>query len=138
MFDPAELGKLRLLERVSLLNVRDQIDRCPVRELAEGDVLLSMGEANDVMYMVLAGRMSIHLEGGPTSEPVAFIAAGQSVGELSVLDGSPASAFVVAAEPSRVLAVDRTTFWNLVDASHDFSINLLVLLAQRLRANNTT
>ena len=138
MFDPAELSKLKLLERVSLLNVRDQIDRCPVRELGEGEVLLSMGQPNDVMYMVLTGKMSIHLEGGPSTDPVAFIAGGQSVGELSVLDGSPASAYVVAAERTRVLAVDRTTFWNLVDASHDFAINLLVLLAQRLRANNTT
>jgi diguanylate cyclase (GGDEF)-like protein len=138
MVDQAELGKLSLLERVSLLNVQDLIDRCPLRELKEGDVLLSMGEPNDVMYMVLSGKMSIHLEGGPSTDPVAFIAAGQSVGELSVLDGSPASAYVVAAEATRVLAVDRTTFWNLVDASHDFSINLLVLLAQRLRANNTT
>jgi diguanylate cyclase (GGDEF)-like protein len=90
------------------------------------------------MYMILAGRMSVHLEGGPASEPVAFIEAGQTVGELSVLDARPASAHVVAAEPTRLLVVDHGIFWNLVDASHDFAINLLMLLAQRLRANNTT
>jgi diguanylate cyclase (GGDEF)-like protein len=136
--DPAELANLRVLEGVDLEHARGLLDRCRVATLAPGEVLLTMGQANAVMYMILAGRMSVHLEGGPSTEPVAFIGAGQTVGELSVLDTSPASAYVVAAEPTRVLVVDHTVFWNLVDASHDFSINLLMLLAQRLRANNTT
>ncbi len=136
--DPAELANLKVLEGVDLEHVRGLLDSCRVAMLAPGDVLLTMGQSNAVMYMILAGRMSVHLEGGPASEPVAFIEAGQTVGELSVLDARPASAHVVAAEPTRVLVLEHGLFWNLVDASHDFSINLLMLLAQRLRANNTT
>ncbi|HVH44514.1 MAG TPA: GGDEF domain-containing protein [Labilithrix sp.] len=136
--DPSELAKLRVLEGVDLEHVQALLERCRVASLAPGEVLLTMGQPNAVMYMILAGRMSVHLEGGPATEPVAFIEAGQTVGELSVLDTRPASAFVVAAEPTRVLALDHNLFWNLVDASHDFSINLLMLLAHRLRANNTT
>jgi diguanylate cyclase (GGDEF)-like protein len=45
---------------------------------------------------------------------------------------------VVAAERTRVIAVNETIFWNLVNASHDFAINLLFSLAGRLRANNST
>lgn len=136
--EPSELANLKVLDGVDLEHVRGLLDRCRIATLAPGEVLLTMGQPNAVMYMILAGRMSVHLEGGPASEPVAFIEAGQTVGELSVLDTSPASAHVVAAEPTRVLVVDHGVFWNLVDASHDFSINLLMLLAQRLRANNTT
>ncbi|MBS2016217.1 MAG: GGDEF domain-containing protein [Deltaproteobacteria bacterium] len=136
--DPAELGKLTVLERVSLENVQGQLERCEVRTLERGAVLLTMGQPNSVMYMILAGKLSVHLEGGPASEPVAYLEAGQTVGELSVLDARPASAHVVAAETSRVLAVDGATFWALVDESHDFAINLLLLLTQRLRANNAT
>jgi diguanylate cyclase (GGDEF)-like protein len=136
--DSAELGHLKVLEGVDLQHVGALLERCRIAFLAPGDVLLTMGQPNAVMYMILSGRMSVHLEGGPSSEPVAFIEAGQTVGELSVLDASPASAHVVAAEPTRVLVLDHAIFWNLVDASHDFSINLLMLLAQRLRANNTT
>ncbi|MBN9161598.1 MAG: hypothetical protein BGO98_12740 [Myxococcales bacterium 68-20] len=136
--DPAELANLRVLEGVDLDHIRGLLDRCPVVSLAPGEVLLTMGRPNAVMYMILAGRMSVHLEGGTSSDPVAFIEAGQTVGELSVLDASPASAHVIAAEPTRLVVVDHALFWNLVDASHDFSINLLMLLAQRLRANNTT
>lgn len=136
--DPGELAKLRVLEGVDLGHIAGLLERCPVATLAPGEVLLTMGQPNAVMYMILAGRMSVHLEGGPSSDPVAFIEAGQTVGELSVLDASPASAHVIAADTTRVLVVDHGLFWNLVDASHDFAINLLMLLAQRLRANNTT
>lgn len=132
------LGRLKVFEGVDLPTVETQLAGRAIHELATGDVLLTMGVSNNVMYMVLDGRLSVHLEGGPQSEPVAFIGAGETVGELSVLDERPASAHVVAAEPSRVMPVDDKTFWSLVDASHDFSINLLMLLAQRLRANNTT
>lgn len=132
------LEKLKVFEGVELDAVEKHLSAHEPRALRPGEVLLSMGQTNSVMYMVLEGKLSIHLEGGPTSEPVAFIGAGETVGELSVLDARPASAHVVAAEPSSVLAVDDKTFWSMVNASHDFAINLLMLLAQRLRANNTT
>jgi diguanylate cyclase (GGDEF)-like protein len=69
---------------------------------------------------------------------VAHIDAGQSVGELSVIDHRPTSAYVLAACPSRLLEVDEETFWRLVAASHEFAKNLLLMLTQRLRANNFT
>ncbi|HEY8078535.1 MAG TPA: GGDEF domain-containing protein [Labilithrix sp.] len=138
MLDAAEIARLKVLEGVESPSVVHLLDDCEVRALAPGEVLLTMGAPNAVMYMILAGRLSVHLEGGPQSEPVAYLEAGETVGELSVLDARPASAHVVAAEPTRVVAVDGKAFWSLVDASHDFAINLLLVLAGRLRANNTT
>ncbi len=132
------LGKLKIFEGVSIDSVAGPLVGCEVRELRPGEVLLTMGQPHGVMYMVVEGRLSVHLEGGPASEPVAFIGEGETVGELSVIDERPASAHVIAAETSRVVTVDAPTFWALVNASHDFAINLLMLLAQRLRANNTT
>src|SRR6185369_8403111 len=136
--DSAELRHLKVLEGVDVDHIRGLLERCQIATLASGEVLLTMGQPNSIMYMILAGRMSVHLDGGPQSEPVAFLEAGQPVGELSVLDSRQASAHVVAAEPTRLLVVDHGLFWSLVDASHDFAINLLMLLAQRLRANNAT
>ena len=135
--DPAELYNLKVLQGVSLASVEDLLAACEMRELNEGDVLISEGQQNHELYMVLSGRLCVHLE-SPKSQPVAWLEAGETVGELSVLDPSPASAWVVAAAPSRLLAVDERTFWRVVDASHEFAVNLLLLLAQRLRANNST
>ncbi len=139
MLDPNELRKLKVLEGVGLESIEGQLGRERVRSLAPGEVLLEMGQTPcEHMYMILAGRLSVHLDGGADSEPIAHLEAGETVGELSMLDGSPASAYVVASGPARVLVVGESVFWTLVDVSHDFAINLLVLLAQRLRSNNST
>ncbi|HEY5948079.1 MAG TPA: GGDEF domain-containing protein [Kofleriaceae bacterium] len=132
-----ELYGLKALDGVSLDSVEELLEGCELRRLAPGEVLLSLGQANDTMYMILSGELSIHLE-GPTSEAVAKLGAGETVGELSVIDQAPASAYVVAAEPTRLIAIDEPRFWNLVNASHGFAINLLLSLSQRLRANNST
>lgn len=132
------LAKLKMFEGVDLDALEAELAAPRVHELAPGGVLLTMGQPNLLMYVVVEGRLSVHLEGGPESDPVAFIGEGETVGELSVLDESPASAHVVAADPSRVLAIDGPTFWGMVNASHAFAKNLLVLLAGRLRANNST
>lgn len=135
--DPRELYNLRVLQGVSLASVDPLLDRCELRQLAPGEVLIEQGKPNRVMYMILSGRLSVHLD-TRDAEPVAHLDAGETVGELSVIDNAPASAFVRAAAPSRLLVVGEAVFWDLVQASHDFAINLLFSLGQRLRANNST
>lgn len=136
-FDSTELYRLKVMQGVNLEAIEELLTDCEVRRLTPGEVLLTMGQANRSMFMILEGKLTVHLD-GPQSDPVATLEAGQTVGELSVMEGVPASAFVVAAEHSRLLELDEQRFWGLVNASHDFTINLMTLLAQRLRANNST
>jgi diguanylate cyclase (GGDEF)-like protein len=132
----AELYGMKILSGVETGSVHGLLEACPLRNLAAGELLLRQGEKNRHMFMILSGRLSVHLD-SERSEPVAFLGAGETVGELSVLDERPASAFVRAVEPTRLLEVDEFRFWDLVNASHEFSINLLMLMAHRLRSNNT-
>jgi diguanylate cyclase (GGDEF)-like protein len=132
----AELYGMKILSGVNVSSVEGLLESCPLRLLAPGDLLLRQGEKHRHMFMILSGRLSVHLD-SEASEPVAFLAAGETVGELSVLDERPASAFVKAVEPSRLVEVDEFRFWDLVSASHEFSMNLLMLMAHRLRSNNT-
>jgi len=50
-----------------------------------------------------------------------------------VIDHKPASAFVVAAEPVRLLAMEEELLWSLVHSSHAAASNLLIGLSARLR-----
>lgn len=132
-----ELGHFDMLEGVSLAAREDLVRSGVVRHAREGAVLMEQGKRNEAIYLVLEGTLGVHLE-NLEHEPVALIGAGETVGELSMLDGSDASAFVVARSPCRLLSVDEQAFWRMVHASHGFAVNLLVKLAQRLRANNET
>jgi diguanylate cyclase (GGDEF)-like protein len=132
----SQLRQLVILKGVDEHAVWGVLEHCRTRSLAVGEVLLTKGQENRSMYFLLEGRLGIHLE-EPPADPIAFLEHGQTVGEMSVIDRSPASAHVTAVETALLLEVDDETFWRLVSASHQFAINLLHLLAQRMRANNS-
>lgn len=132
-----ELRRLHVLRRVSLEAVEGLLGACPVRILAPGDELLAAGQTNQTMFFLLSGRLGVYVR-PEDIEAVAVLQPGETVGELSVLQDHPATAYVRAIDVARVLAVDEETFWRLVGASHELSVNLLLLLAQRMRTNLQT
>lgn len=133
--DPAELSIPALMRGVWHESVWPLLTHCPVVEHPEGVVLISPEQDVRALYLLLSGSLEVYLDAAQAT-PVAVIQAGQAVGEISVIEGRRAIAYVVTAEPVRLLYVEEATFWNLVNASHAFAINLITLLAQRMRANN--
>ena len=103
-------------------------------QLEGGQQLLQRGEQNLRVYIVISGRLRVELDGG--GPPLAYINQGETVGELSLLAVSAATATVVAEEPAQLLVLNEETFWWLAESSHEFSVGLLVRLAKRLRSNN--
>jgi diguanylate cyclase (GGDEF)-like protein len=112
-------------------------ERCRRRTLQPSEVLISPGSTEPVTYLILDGTLDVLLEVSD-SLAVATLRAGDSVGEISLIDGQPRSAAVVAKERSRVLEVPAETFWALMRTSHQATLNLLGVLAERLRGNNGT
>lgn len=132
----SELRTIELLQDVGDELMDMIIARCPVRQLAQDETLLHAGQTNAQIFVIMSGALNVFLADS-TDRPVATLGAGDSVGELSVLDKKPASARVTAAEPARLLCIDEDMFWHIVHASHGFSIRLILKLSERLRANNT-
>ncbi len=132
-----ELAQQQLLHGVALESVWGLLSSCLVLALEPGARVLEAGSANQTLFLVLSGRLEVRLEGQEPHERMGSIEVGQAVGELSVIDAGPASAHVFAAVPTRLLAIDESTFWRLIEVSHELAVNLLLLLTDRLRANNT-
>lgn len=126
---------MRLFKGVDLVAISSLLARSPVRQVEPGTCLISPGDTADWMYLVLDGRLRVHLA-TLDSDPVAVLATGESVGELSLLDASPRSAFVVADVATRVAAIDREVFQSLLNSFHAVALNLIGQLADRLRGNN--
>lgn len=132
-----DLTQVPLLQGVASHTAWALLDRCPTRVLPPEEVLINPGDTDCKLYILLEGLLRVHI--GPLDEDaVALIRPGQSVGELSALDRRPRSAIVVASEASRVLEIGEEVFWSLVNSSHEFTMNLLGILSDRLRGNNTT
>ncbi|MBL4729381.1 MAG: GGDEF domain-containing protein [Gammaproteobacteria bacterium] len=108
---------------------------CEVRNLSEGEVLLEKNQANRTMFLVLSGTLKVYLD-DEHQRVAAELGQGQTVGELSVIDGSAASAHVVSTGETSLLCVNEKTFWRLTRASHGFCTSLLLLLSLRMRSSN--
>ncbi len=80
------------------------VERGQLRWVSAGETLLSVGERNSTLFLVLSGSFGVHVAGAG-ADPIAIVRSGESLGEISVLDQKPASADVIAREPCCVLAV---------------------------------
>ncbi len=139
---PTPLTQSELLEVHALRDVRqsevwDLLSRCPVRELVPGEILLYGGQANDRMHFVLAGQLSVRLT-GPTGDILTIIERGATVGELSVVDRKPATAYVVAEAPTRLLTLHADDFWKVAQAAPSFSHQLIIDLTAQVRRSTTS
>ena len=129
------LAGLELFHGVEPDDVQDLLQECDRRDVESGEVLLSPDNKNDHVYLVLSGRL--HVRVGSLDAPViATMDVGSCAGEMSIIEDRDPSAFVIAAEPSHLLVIHQSVLWKMVDASHEFSKNLLIVLSERVRSHN--
>jgi diguanylate cyclase (GGDEF)-like protein len=133
--DIDDLIPLRLFAGAELEPIAELLHDCPLLTLRKDEVLLVPGMVNQTLYLLLRGRLRVHLE-SPASEVVQFIEAGETVGEISAIDEKPTSAHVIADATTTVIAIDQSTFWSLVNTSHAVARNMLLMVVERMRANN--
>jgi diguanylate cyclase (GGDEF)-like protein len=129
------LEGLELFHGVCPNDVQELLQRCDRRDLAKGETLLSPGEKNEYVYIVLSGSLDIHV-GSPEAPVLANMEAGACVGEMSIIEDRDPSAYVVGAEDTHLLLIHQSVLWDMVHASHEFAKNLLVVLSERVRSHN--
>jgi diguanylate cyclase (GGDEF)-like protein/PAS domain S-box-containing protein len=130
-----ELARLNLFRSVDIAAVRSRLHGCVVRSLHPDEVLIRADRPNDRLYLLLSGDVSVHLR-SPDNPPIVVLGPGETVGELSLIDKQPTSAFVIAQTPCRVLVMNESVMWDLVQTSHAIALNLLGTLSYRLRYDN--
>lgn len=107
------------------------VDASTTRRLAPGDRLLVTGEFNSSLFIVVEGAVDVLLPG--VESPHVRLGPGECVGELSLIDGHPVSADVIAAEATVLLQLEHDRVWDLIESSAAFARNLLRVLAGRVR-----
>ena len=106
-----------------------------LQPLSSGQVLLVPGQTNNIIYIILSGRLLIQTKESGV-EPIAILGEGECVGEMSMLEDAPVSAYVIAATYCKLLAIDHTAMWELINSSHAAAHNMLNILTSRIRNTN--
>jgi diguanylate cyclase (GGDEF)-like protein len=129
-----QLAGSPLFQRLSPRAGQAVLSRATTRQLAKGARLLVTGEHNESLFVVVTGAVEVILPG--IDSPHIRLGPGECVGELSLLDGHPVSADVVAVEATTLLQLDHAHVWSLIDQSATFARNLLRVLAGRMRRDH--
>jgi CRP-like cAMP-binding protein len=102
--------------------------------VAQGDSVTgfkAFSPAGVEMHVVLSGRADVVVNGNPGSA----LGPGAYFGELSLIDGAPRSADVVAgADGLTTFALSRWTFEDLLEKHPEVAVPMLRVVVARLRA----
>jgi CRP/FNR family cyclic AMP-dependent transcriptional regulator len=98
-----------------------------------GKVLTRQGALGEEFLLIVDGSARVERDG----RPIARLDVGDFFGEMSLIDGKPRSASVIAETPVTLLVVDGRSFGCLLDAVPGVRRKISVTLCQRLRAADT-
>lgn len=123
------LKEVPLFEGCSQRQLRSVAKIARVFDVAAGTVLTRAGEPGDEFFLILDGTARAEV----SAEKQASLHPGEFFGEMSLLDGGPRSATVVADTPVRLLVISRRHFSMLLKEVPGLTQTLLVTLSRRVR-----
>lgn len=111
------------------------LSKCFLISLETNAVLLNAGQENHNLYLLLKGQLKVHLESVGSDEGF-LIETGEYVGEISIIDGKPVTAYVVAEKPSRLLVIPEEVLWLNFFQIPEVTRNFMRQMAERFRRRN--
>lgn len=96
---------------------------------APGQIIFSEGEAGDVMYVVVEGQADLLVKGKLVEE----LGPGGVLGEMALIDTGKRSATAVAKTACKLVPIDEKRFHFLVRQTPNFALQLMRIIADRLR-----
>jgi CRP-like cAMP-binding protein len=105
----------------------------PLREFKAGEVIFAQGDAASELFVVKSGKVEIRLG----DRVLDTLSDNNIFGEMALIDASPRSATAVAVTDAKLVPVGEKQFLFLVGRTPHFALNVMRVLARRLRATNS-
>jgi CRP-like cAMP-binding protein len=122
------LATFPLFSGIGKRRLRKLVRSATVAEYGRLDVVIQKGTSGESLYVILSG--SAQVIGKPASRP---LRTGDYFGELSLLDGTPRSATVVATSELHVMELPREAFIGLTEHEPGISLKMLNTLGAQIR-----
>jgi CRP-like cAMP-binding protein len=105
----------------------------PVRDFKAGDVIFRQGDPAHELFIVQSGEVEIRL-GNRVLESLPQYSI---FGEMALIDSAPRSATAIASSDAKLVPVSEKQFLFLISNTPYFALNVMRVMARRLRAANT-
>ncbi|MBY8974456.1 cyclic nucleotide-binding domain-containing protein [Rhodobacteraceae bacterium NNCM2] len=98
-----------------------------------GERLFEAGEEGDSAFVILSGDVDVIVNAKGKEVVVAVLHQGEIFGEIAALTDQPRTSAIQAQGPLSVLRLDRQTIMNLMREFPDIALQLIRVLADRLK-----
>ncbi|MEM7177966.1 MAG: cyclic nucleotide-binding domain-containing protein [Pseudomonadota bacterium] len=102
----------------------------------DGERLFEAGEEGDSAYVILSGDVDVIVNANDREITVAVLHQGEIFGEIAALTDQPRTSAIQARGPLSVLRLDRQTILNLIGEFPDIALQLITVMADRLRVTS--
>ena len=131
------LSQIPLFARLDEIDFEETCASLIERRYPRGTVLLEEGMPGDFMYVIWDGRVKVTQASSDGRERILdLLETGDFFGETALIEGSLQLTSVITLEPTRLLALSRTTFLDLLSRSSELSLVVIRTLIARLRQAN--
>lgn len=104
------------------------------QNVAAGQVIFNVGDVQDVMYAIKEGQIDV-IVGDKVTET---IGPGSIFGEMALIDDSPRSATCVAKTDAVIVPINQNRFIYMVQETPYFALQVMGIMAERLRRANSS
>jgi CRP/FNR family cyclic AMP-dependent transcriptional regulator len=125
-----------VLETLSTEEIDWLAQRTIVRNFQGGDIVHVPGDASEVVYLLLAGRIRLYGMAGDQELTFGIIRASTMFGLASLMERTQ-DEYAQALEPSCVGLLSLDTFWHLMSQNPEVNTRLVKLLGERLRLSRS-
>ena len=127
------LPLFEFLERGELVDVAAKMD---FMDLDPGEVLFNEWDKANFVCFVESGELDVTKKTGPNSSDVmATLGRGRSIGEMSIINNFPRSSTVIARSKVRLAVFQREAFEEILSKKVNIGVNILKGLANLLSIN---
>ncbi|CAI6049206.1 Crp/Fnr family transcriptional regulator [Cohnella sp. JJ-181] len=112
-------------------------ERLVKREQDAQTILFHENDPGDSFFVVLSGTVKIYKTSPEGDEKIlAVFNAGDSFGELSLIDGKPRSATAQTLENTELVVMSREHFLDMLKSHFDLNLVIMAEIVQRMRDTN--
>jgi hypothetical protein len=135
------LKNTELFSELTLDELRTFYDASEVRRFAPGEALIEQDRPGAALFVVREGTVTVKKTSAGAEHVLATLGPGSPVGEMSLFDEAPTSAWVVAGADVLALAIPRQRFVELLSGDDRLALKIYRVfvrtLTGRLRTTST-
>jgi len=123
LFSSLKEEELKAIQKVAL-----------TKKFPKNKIILLEDEEGDTLFIILIGKVKVSSFSEKGKEIIySILGEGDFFGDMSLLDGKPRSASVIAIEDTEMQLIRRADFYNLLEQYPSIAMKMLEGLASRIR-----